>query len=89
MSPFVHGKIDDLRHLLDLHDRSVVSVVALSGLVDTTFDLDIRRVADSGDVAYVFVGPRELLQGQFTVEEDGSRTYVLKVPPADPTQKKP
>jgi hypothetical protein len=77
---FVREKIDELRDLLELHNRSVVSVVALKGIVETTADSSSTRTfEESGDVAYVFVGPKDKLVGEIRVADDDSRTYTLTI----------
>lgn len=75
-------KIDELRELLELHDRSVLSIVGLNGMTETTQPGDIiRTLQESGDRAFVFVGPKEKLQAEWRENPDGTVTYTLTVGP--------
>lgn len=74
-------KIDELRRLLDLPDRDVLSIVALNGTVETTTDEDsARRFAETDDRAFVFVGPKDKLCAERR-ERNGTVTYTFTVHP--------
>lgn len=77
-------KIDDLRRLLDLPDRSAVSLVMLNGIVETTRDRDSARTfAESGDQAFVIVGPKDKLDiVRREDKETGRITYTFTMPEA-------
>lgn len=82
MTGFRREKIDELRELLGFHDRQKVSMSMLVGLYE--FDdeeANIRRVQESGDVAFVFVGPRDkLVGGRRESKLDGTVTYTFTMP---------
>jgi hypothetical protein len=68
-------QIDELRRLLDLPDRNVVSVVMLQGVTETN---SARSFAPSGDVAYVFIGPKDLIGAECRESKvDGTITYTF------------
>lgn len=77
-------KIDQLRDLLEVHDRKVVSLVQLEGIRNVPDDeapyLGYER---TGDIAVVLVGPEDQLQGIFREnKEDGSVTLEFTFPGA-------
>lgn len=75
-------KIDELRSLLDCNDRRVVSIVGLSGLIDVTTSGIYKEYADSGDRAYIFLGPKGKLNATRTVKkEDGTIVYTFEIKP--------
>ena len=74
-------KIDQLRRLLDLHDRSRVSMMSLVGSYDyDNFETGIVETHDSGDRAVIFIGPKDKLDGTYTVNEDGTTTVTFTLP---------
>lgn len=74
-------QIDLLRDLLNLPNRYCVSVVALGGVVETTRRQDNQRTfIDSGDRAYVFIGPKGKLVGERHEGKDGTVTFTFTMP---------
>jgi hypothetical protein len=74
--------VDSLRELLDLPDRSMVSMVQLVGQRETTIDRAmVRTFVRSGDVAFVFVGPAAKMDGVYQKHDDGSTTITIEVAP--------
>jgi hypothetical protein len=79
-------KIDELRWLLDSNDRRAVTITNLCGLRDTTLPGDsYRSHAPSGDVAYVILGPKEMIDAKrIESKVDGSVVYTFTlVPPKE------
>lgn len=77
-------KIDELRDLLDLQDREVVSMTYLEGIASIpdpdTHEMTYKYVR-TGDIAIVFVGPKDKLDGVIREnKEDGTRTFELTFP---------
>ena len=74
-------KIDQLRELLEARDRNVVTMHALAGILDVTTNTIYVEYADSGDRAYVFLGPKDKLVGTRTLEADGTTVYTIRIKP--------
>lgn len=82
----MHEQIDDLRALLGVEDRSGISMVMLQGVRETTGSREramARTFEPSGDIAYVFMGPREKLQGVRRQAADGTITFAITLPSED------
>lgn len=83
MNGLRYEKIDELRDLLGFHDRQQVSMTSLVGLSEyDDMEANQVRVRETGDVAFVFVGPRDKLKGERRVSDDGTITYTFTMPGA-------
>lgn len=76
-------KIDELRCLLDLHDRKIVSIVQLEGIASIpdpdTHEMTMKYVR-TGDRAIIFVGPSDQLDGTLTYNDDDTATVTFTFP---------
>ncbi len=73
-------KIDELRVLLEAHNRRGVSCVWLAGSFEIPHEMWIEHV-DSGDRAIVFLGPKDKLTMTRTENQaDGTITFTVVMP---------
>lgn len=77
--------VAELRYHLGLdgpEDRLGWHVIMLNEIIDVPdFGSGIMRYRETGDVAYIFVGDRKLLNGTITVnEEEETATYSFTLP---------
>lgn len=78
-------KIDELRWLLKAHDHNAVTLTMLQGVIETTNDGDsYRKYEQSGDVAFVILGPKEKVNTKRVEHSDGSVVYTFTVVPPKP-----
>jgi hypothetical protein len=75
-------KIDELRELLDLRERSSVQMVQLEGIASVEDDrLGIMRYVRTGDRAIVIAGPSSQLDGVLRENKaDGTITIEFTFP---------
>lgn len=78
---FRREKIDQLRELLGEPNRNVVSVHSLAGTYDWFDSVSLeQRITSSGDVAYIFLGPKTALRGTVTYDKEyGITTYTFEI----------
>jgi hypothetical protein len=75
-------QIDQLRMLLGAEERSVVTLTSLVGIRGVTALGDsCRRFEESGDVAFVILGPKEKVNGQRIERDDGTIIYSFTLNP--------
>lgn len=79
-------KIDQLRDLLDVHDRDIVTLTTLDGIASVPDDAaGIMRYIRTGDTAVILIGPRHKLEGIYREnKDDGTVTLEFTFPATTP-----
>jgi len=75
--------INEIRRILDLHNRDIVAMVSLRGVCEyDNFSTGVREFHETQDTAFVFLGPRDKLTGTLTYNDDETVTMQFTFPSA-------